>query len=156
MTEQHYTESGRLVTDLMLAIFRLNGRLLAAGDRLGADQGLTSARWQVLGALDAGPGSAAEIARRMGLRRQSVQRLVDVMVADGFLSLSDNPRHKRARLVGMTPLGRARFAAIMERHYGWANTLGTDLEPTRLSAALAVLEALARRVGEQDGAETSP
>lgn len=147
-----YTDSGRLVTDLMLAVFRLNGRLLAAGDRLGADLGLSSARWQVLGALDSGPGCAAEIARRMGLRRQSVQRLVDVMVADGLLSLSDNPSHKRARLVGMTELGRARFASVMERHRAWANALGAGLAPADLGRALGLIEDLARRVGEQDEA----
>ncbi|MDH3233798.1 MAG: MarR family transcriptional regulator, partial [Alphaproteobacteria bacterium] len=39
------------VTALILETFRLNGRLLAAGDRLVGDLGLTSARWQVLGAI---------------------------------------------------------------------------------------------------------
>ena len=49
------------------------------GNRLGAGAGLTSARWQVLAALAlAGrPLTVAQIARTMGLSRQSVQRLVD-------------------------------------------------------------------------------
>ena len=153
MTDTHYTDTGKLLTDLMLAVFRLNGRLLAGGDRLGADMGLTSARWQVLGALEAGPGSAAEVARRMGLRRQSVQRLVDAMVADGLLALSDNPNHKRARLVDMTEQGRARYASIMARHRGWANGLSEGLDPTAIAAGVALVEELARRVGDQDAGE---
>jgi hypothetical protein len=40
------------ITDLILETFRLNGELLTAGDRLVADLSLTSARWQVLGAVD--------------------------------------------------------------------------------------------------------
>jgi DNA-binding MarR family transcriptional regulator len=147
-----YTDAARVATDLMLSVFRLNGRLLAAGDRLGADLGLTSARWQVLGALESGPGSTAEIARRMGLRRQSVQRLVDAMVADGLLALSENPAHRRARLVDTTDLGRERYAAIMERHRAWSNALSQGLDPVELGAARALVEDLTRRVGDQDEA----
>ena len=50
MTKRH-TPGGEALTDLVLAVFRLNGRLLAAGDHLVSDLGLTSARWQVLGAI---------------------------------------------------------------------------------------------------------
>jgi DNA-binding MarR family transcriptional regulator len=153
MSTLPYTETGRLTTDLILAVFRLNGRLLAAGDRLGSDLGLTSARWQVLGALESGPGSAAEIARRMGLKRQSVQRLVDAMTADGLLKLADNPHHKRARLVHVTELGRARYAAIMARHLDWANALGEGLDPRTLASAAALAEELTRRLLEPGGPE---
>jgi len=48
------------MTNLILEIFRVNGLLLAAGDRLTRDLGLTSARWQVLGALAEGPLTAAQ------------------------------------------------------------------------------------------------
>jgi hypothetical protein len=43
------------VTQLVLETFRLNGCLLIAGDALVADIGLTSARWQVLGAIALSP-----------------------------------------------------------------------------------------------------
>ena len=62
------------VTDLVLEIFRLNGCLIASGDALVAKIGLTSARWQVLGAIamQAGPAPVVRIADAMGLTRQSV------------------------------------------------------------------------------------
>jgi hypothetical protein len=50
MKTMPHTSAGRTLTDLVLEVFRLNGRLLAAGDRLSKTVGLTSARWQVLGA----------------------------------------------------------------------------------------------------------
>ena len=51
MPIEQWTEEGGAVTQLILDVFRLNGRLLIAGDRLVGELGLTSARWQVLGAI---------------------------------------------------------------------------------------------------------
>jgi hypothetical protein len=61
------------VSDLSVEVFRLNGELLAAGDALVAELGLTSARWQVLGAIALSPAPLpiAHVARNMGLRRAS-------------------------------------------------------------------------------------
>ena len=55
MTGKRHSPGGEALTDLVLAVFRLNGRLLTAGDRLVSDLGLTSARWQVLGAIALAP-----------------------------------------------------------------------------------------------------
>ncbi len=94
----------RAWTGLVIEVFRMNGDLLAAGDALVGDLGLTSARWQVLGAiaLSPVPQPVAHIARNMGLTRQAVQRLVDDMRADGFVRLEPNPHHRRAMLVVAT------------------------------------------------------
>jgi DNA-binding MarR family transcriptional regulator len=74
------------LTELILETFRLNGRLLAAGDALVRDLGLTSARWQILGAIALSPVPlpVAHIARNMGLTRQSVQKLVNELQSDGI------------------------------------------------------------------------
>jgi hypothetical protein len=51
------------VTQLVDHVFALSGLLAQEGDRLTAPYALTAARWLVLGALQDGPSSAAEIAR---------------------------------------------------------------------------------------------
>ena len=93
-----HSKGGEAFTKLVLETFRLNGRFLVAGDRLTKGIGLTSARWQVLGTLRESdtPLTVAQIARNMGLQRQSVQRTVDVMCREGLLRMVDNPRHRRA------------------------------------------------------------
>ena len=50
-----------------------------AGDRLVADLGLTSARWQILGAVVTAerPQPVAWLARDLGANRQNVQRIVN-------------------------------------------------------------------------------
>jgi hypothetical protein len=58
------------LTALILEIFRVNGLIPAAGHRLSKDLRLTSARWQVMGALGDGPLTASQVARRIGLSRQ--------------------------------------------------------------------------------------
>src|SRR6266849_7038186 len=102
-----HTPAGKALTDLILEVFRLHGLLLAAGDRLTHPLGLSSARWQVLGAIQiAGePLPVAHIARQMGLTRQSVQRTVDLLAQEGLIAFADNPHHRRAKLVGFTPRG---------------------------------------------------
>src|SRR4030095_5264202 len=98
--------ASRAFTELILEVFRLNGRLLSAGDALTRPLEQTSARWQVLGALDEGGRTVADIGRRMGLTRQSVQRTADLLEADGLLSYVDNPSHQRAKLAMLPPRGR--------------------------------------------------
>jgi DNA-binding MarR family transcriptional regulator len=137
-----------LVTDLVLETFRLNGRLLAEGDALVADLGLTSARWQVLGAIALSPVSisVAHIARNMGLTRQAVQRLVNEMAADGLLRFEPNPHHRRAKLVLLTSRGQAAYDAAMRRQGPWAANLMGGMSAERIEAATATLRAVRERL----------
>lgn len=133
---------------LILEVFRLNGRLLAAGDDLVADLGLTSARWQVLGAVAKSPSplSISHIARNMGLARQSVRRVVTDLVAGGILELADNPHHRRSRLVLVTDRGVALNEAADARQLPWATALGEGLTPTALHDAAAMIRLLRDRL----------
>jgi DNA-binding MarR family transcriptional regulator len=129
------------ITDLMLETFRLNGRLLAAGDELVADIGLSSARWQVLGAIALSATSlpVAHIARNMGLTRQAVQRVANELAAEGLVRFAENPHHRRAKLVELTAPGKAAYDAAIRRHRPWATALARGLSVRELNAANAVL-----------------
>ncbi len=127
------------MTELVLEIFRVNGLLLAVGDRLTGELGLTSARWQVLGALADGPLTAAQIARNMGLKRQSVQRLVDVLSEQGILIFQNNPHHRRAKLVRLTEAGRRKYEQISKIQARWVNSVSQDLDVKELNAAVGLL-----------------
>ena len=137
-----------VITDLVLETFRLNGRLLASGDALVADLGLTSARWQVIGAMALSPVplSVAQIARNMGLTRQAVQRLANEMEADGLMRFAPNPHHQRAKLVLLTAEGKSAFAAAMKRQGAWASDLGAGLDPRKVAAAVATLRSVRQRL----------
>jgi DNA-binding MarR family transcriptional regulator len=127
-------------TRLVLLVFRLNGLLLAAGDRLAAPAGQTSARWQVMGVIDHAPMTVARIARVMGLRRQSVQRTADLLAADGVAEYLDNPADRRARLLTLTPRGRRALRAIERAQFEWARNHGEAIGRKRLESAVSALE----------------
>lgn len=145
-----YTATGQLFTQLILETFRLNGRLLVVGDKLTKDHGLTSARWQVLGAVSASdvPLTVPSVARNMGLQRQSVQRIVDVLEADGLLELSDNPHHKTARLVKLTAAGQSAFDRITEVQMPWVNKLSAGMAQDDIERALTVLREVRARLDD--------
>jgi len=133
------TTVGQTLTELILEVFRLNGRLLTAGDALTRPAGQTSSRWQVLGALDEGARTVADIGRRMGLTRQSVQRTTDLLEADGLVSYADNPNHQRAKLTTLTPRGRAALDAITGRQIEWSNRIASRLIGADLQHAVGTL-----------------
>src|SRR5215208_6750807 len=110
-----------VITGLILETFRLNGRLLTAGDALVSDLGLTSALWQVLGAVAMSPMPlpVSHIARNMGLTRQTVQRTANELEADGFVRFAPNPHHQRAKLVLLTDLGRTTYEKARRRQRPW-------------------------------------
>jgi DNA-binding MarR family transcriptional regulator len=144
---------GALLTDLMLETFRLNGALLQAGDRLVADIGLTSARWQVLGAIALSDERlpVAHLARNMGLARQSVQRIANELAGEGLVEFAPNPHHKRAHLVVLTKKGWAAYNAAIARHVPWVNGLAKGVKAAEIETALATLQVLRRQL-ERPGA----
>jgi DNA-binding MarR family transcriptional regulator len=144
------TSSGRAVTALIVEVFRLNGRLLAAGDALVADIGLTSARWQVLGAIAAAPTAetVARLARNMGVYRQGVQRIVNEMADEGLVEFLDNPHHRRAKLVTFSKRGRRAFDAADRLQKPWADALAAGLDAAGLVAATRVVSTLRQRLEE--------
>jgi DNA-binding MarR family transcriptional regulator len=136
------------VTDLILEVFRLNGRLLVAGDRLVAELGLTSARWQVLGAIRLAdrPQPVAWLARSMGLNRQGVQRIVNELRRDGIVKLEPNPNHRRAHFVVLTQRGEATYRGAERLQVPWVKTLAKGLTAKDIATATRVAAFLRERL----------
>ena len=128
---------------LALEVFRLNGALIAAGDALVEPLGLTSACWQVMGAVAEARGglSAASIARNMGVVRQSVQRIADELAAEGVIRFAPNPHHRRAKLVQLTERGAALFEKASARWLAMTDALVAALGSGEVERAAALLRA---------------
>jgi DNA-binding MarR family transcriptional regulator len=150
------THLGERATEVILSTFRTNGLLLAAGDRLAAEHGLTSARWQVLGAIALAqrPLTVPQIARRMGLTRQTVHTTVNRLLADGLVELVPNADHRRSQLVRLTELGEARYGAIDEKQAAWVNQLAAGFCRSDLETAARVLVEFCRKLEDRSPAQT--
>ena len=140
------------VTKLILSIFRVNGALLVAGDRLTASIGLTSARWQVLGtvAKAANPLTVAAIGRNMGLTRQNVRIIVRELEAAGMVRLAENPAHQRANLVVLTPKGKRAHASARDLQGPFTESLSQGLDEARIANCVDLLRTLYERLKKQN------
>lgn len=136
------TPHAAVFSELALEIFRVNRHLLDAGDLLTAPVGLNSARWQVLGVVEHGPIPVAHVARMMGLTRQAVQHTADILATEGYIAYEDNPHHRRAKLMRLTPQGRQALDKVQQRHSHWANSVAQQCTLADLHTALKVLSQL--------------
>src|SRR6476469_2029471 len=136
------------LTDLILDVFRLNGLLLTAGDRMVAHLGLTSTRWQVLGAIvDAERAQpVAWLARDLGGNRQNVQRIVNDLQKMRFVTLEVNPHHRRASLVVLTEKGRRTFDEASRVQAPWANALSEGLAIKDIDTTRRVVAELRKKL----------
>ncbi|MEU9836552.1 MarR family winged helix-turn-helix transcriptional regulator [Streptosporangium sp. NPDC048047] len=143
------TTSGLTFSELVIEVFRTNGLLLAAGDGLARPAGLTGARWQVLGVVEHGPSTIAQVARAMGLTRQSVRQSAESLAADGFIAYEDDPADRRARLMRLTPKGREALAQVERRQAEWANRLAERMPPGEMEATIEALRRIRVLLGTQ-------
>lgn len=116
---------------------------------MAAPAGQTSARWQVLAGIEDAPTTVAQIARNLGLARQSVQRVADLLVRDAAAAYEDNPNHKRASLLRITPKGLRALREIQANQREWAEQLGREIGAADLERASAVIERMTEAVGRQ-------
>ncbi|MER5199613.1 MarR family winged helix-turn-helix transcriptional regulator [Streptomyces sp. NPDC002755] len=139
-----------------LGVFRLNGQFLAVAEELAGPAGLTAAGWQVLGAVLGDPLPVSGIARAMGITRQSVQRVADLLVERGLAAYRPNPAHRRAKLLAPTEAGRAAVARIDPGHAALADRLAQAYGEAELAEAVHVLERLSKVLDGLEPAVTQP
>lgn len=152
---QQVAERARTLTMLVDEIFRLNAAFLAEGDLLAAQVGLTAARWRVLGMLANESASVAEIARRRGLKRQSVQESVERLERDGMVVRLPNEADRRAPLVVLTERGRTAIRDIEPIRAEWAQKRADGINIAHLQTTLASLQKLRSTPPEWPAAGTS-
>jgi len=136
-----HSVEGHAYTEIVVETFKLSGLLATEGDKLSAPLGLTSARWKILGALARSdePLTVSQIARYMGQSRQAVQSLVNVMSENQFIEFQDNPNHKRAKLVTLSPKGKEVYEQMDAIQIPWANQCAGQLAIEDLNTTLETL-----------------
>ncbi|MFE7761768.1 MarR family winged helix-turn-helix transcriptional regulator [Streptomyces sp. NPDC057438] len=148
-----------LLSRTAVGIFRLNGQFLSVADELTRPAGLTAAWWQVLGAVLPEPLPVAGVARAMGVTRQGVQRIADLLVGRGLAEYVPNPAHRRAKLLAPTPAGRAAIDLVEPGHAALAARLARELGEEEFAETVRVLERLSGaldRLATSPGADAAP
>jgi DNA-binding MarR family transcriptional regulator len=142
-----------LLAGMALAVFKLNGQFLDIAEGLARPVGLTAAHWQVLGAVLTTPLPVAGIARDMGITRQAVQRIADILAENGMVEYLPNPAHRRAKLVAATERGREAVQQISPAHAAFADRMCNALGEGRASDIYRLLRELSDTLETLDSSE---
>ena len=138
--------AGEAFNDVLRLVLRLHGSFTGAGEALAKPAGQTLARWVILDQCRDVPATVSDIARRLRLARQSVQRIADLLVADGLCAYQDNPHHQRAKLLELTPQGRSALYTIDAAQRRWCDTLGDQIGEATLRRTVASLQRITHAV----------
>jgi DNA-binding MarR family transcriptional regulator len=142
-TDLRAEEAERLVEDVL----ECAGALRRYGDALTRPLGQTEVRWAVLSVLSGGARTVPQVARRLGVTRQSVQRVANLLAAEGLIESAPNPDNARSPLFRLSKRGEEVLTAITRAADPWLRRVGEEFsldDLQRARAALAVLMRLAR------------
>jgi DNA-binding MarR family transcriptional regulator len=116
-----------LVPIIVADIYELAGRFREYGEAIAQTVGQTQARWQVMSAASAETHTVPQIARVLGVTRQNVQRIADLLVAEGSAEYQDNPDHRASPHLVLTKRGRTAFDQLMKAAGGYHARLARKL-----------------------------
>jgi DNA-binding MarR family transcriptional regulator len=138
------TPAGDALTAVVVPAIQLRAHFSRAGDAIAGAGGQTLARWLVMETVEAKPATVAQIARTLGLTRQSVQRVADLLARDGLTQYAGNPEHERSKLVRNTAKGRRTLRTIQDAQRVWADRVGAEIGETDLRHASRIVDRLMR------------
>jgi DNA-binding MarR family transcriptional regulator len=139
------------VSLLSADLYEAAGAVRQVGEAVAGMVGQTQARWQVLSVLSTSGWTVPQAARRLGVTRQSVQRVVDLLVADGLVELRPNPDHARSPIAQLTTSGLETLDRIREAARPWHRAVAAQLSLADLQRARSVLQRLSRLARDQVG-----
>lgn len=136
------------LTGLTLTVFRLHGALLQWGDKLVEPLGLTSARWQMLGAmaLAGEPLTAPQIGNAMGVTRQGAQKQLNLLLELGLVAAGPNPAHQRSPLYALTQDGSRLYARADTLWRARVAALTKEIQAADALSATSTLDTMLRHL----------
>src|SRR5262245_27094304 len=112
------------IAELMLEVAQCFFRIRAVGQKTGLITSWGGGSFGFLRSLALlGPLTVPQIARMRPTSRQRMQRLADELAAAGLVKFIDNPKHRRSKLVQLTPKGDARYRQFDARLLSIASSM---------------------------------
>ena len=116
------------ITELMLEVAQCFFKIRALGQKAGFITSWGGGAFGFMRSLALlGPLTVPQIAQMRPTSRQRMQRLANELAAEGLVEFIDNPKHRRSKLVQLTPKGDARYRAANARLLSIASTMGVSL-----------------------------
>jgi DNA-binding MarR family transcriptional regulator len=139
-----------LVPIIVADIYELAGRLREYGEAVAQTVGQTQARWQVMSAASDRPHTVPQIARVLGVTRQNVQRIADLLVGEGSAEYRDNPDHRSSPHLILTKRGRSALDQLTKAGGGYHARLARRLSASDVASIHRGLRRLLEALNEID------
>ena len=135
------------IAELMLEVAQCFFRIRALGQKTGLITSWGGGAFGFMRSLALlGPLTVPQIAQMRPTSRQRMQRLADELAAEGLVQFADNPRHRRSKLVQLTPKGAARYREMNARLLAIASTMGVALSGADIRKATQLVRQLSEDV----------
>jgi DNA-binding MarR family transcriptional regulator len=135
------------VADLMLEVAQCFFRIRALGQKTGLITSWGGGAFGFMRSLALlGPQTVPQIAQMRPTSRQRMQRLADELAAEGLVRFADNPKHRRSKLVQLTPMGVTRYREMSARLLAIASTMGDALGEADIRKATQLVRQLSEDV----------
>ncbi len=141
--------------ELMTTITRVSRSYKSLCDRLAVRYGLTQAiAWPVLAISRKGDGvRPSVVAEEVGLEPSSVVRLIDNLVASGYVERRDDMTDRRAKLLFLTDFGRRNVPLLEAEIAQLRNDLLKGLTNDQVMTCLEVFKSLNNSIRDYRDAE---
>ena len=131
------------IAELMLEVAQCFFRIRALGQKTGLITSWGGGAFGFMRSLALlGPLTVPQIAQMRPTSRQRMQRLADELGAEGLVEFIDNPKHRRSKLVRLTPEGDARYRELDARLLSIASTMGVALSEADIRKTLEIVRHL--------------
>ncbi len=131
------------VAELMLEVAQCFFRIRSVGQKTGLITSWGGGAFGFMRSLALlGPLSVPQIAQMRPTSRQRMQRLADELAAAGHVRFIENPRHRRSKLVQLTPKGDARYRVLNAQLLSIASTMVVALSEVDVRKTIEIVRHL--------------
>jgi DNA-binding MarR family transcriptional regulator len=135
------------IAELMLEVAQCFFKIRALGQKTGFITGWGGGAFGFMRSLALlGPLTVPQIAQMRPTSRQRMQRLANELAAEGLVEFIDNPKHRRSKLVRLTPKGDARYRELNARLLSIASTMCVTLNEPDIRRTTEIVRQLSDNV----------
>lgn len=139
----------RRLADVYLLVGPLYRRVLREVEEAGPRNHVSAGVRAVLDQLRRnGPMTVPAVGRSQSLSRQFVQRMVNDAHAAGLVEQTENPRHRRSKLIALTAEGGAVIDEITGREHERLRAVAERVHADDVEATLRVLATMVESLAE--------
>jgi DNA-binding MarR family transcriptional regulator len=131
------------IAELILEVTQCFLRIRAVGQKTGLITSWGGGAFGFMRSLALlGPLTVPQIAAMRPTSRQRMQRLADELAAEGIVKFINNPKHRRSKLVQLTPKGHARYRELNARFLAIASSMCVALSETDIRKTTGIVRQL--------------